>query len=35
MDKKITLMSHRLYNKGVVVQESSQTVWQSNDNMGF
>ena len=24
MDKRITPMSHRLYNKGVIIQESSQ-----------
>ena len=35
VDKIITLMSHRLYNKGMTVQESSQTVWPSSDNSGF
>ena len=35
MDKIITLMSHRLYNKGVIVQEVSQTEWKLNDSLGF
>ena len=28
-------MSYRLYNNSVIVQELSQTVWQSNDNLEF
>ena len=35
VDKRIILMSHMFYNKGVIVQESSQPVWQSNNNLGF
>ena len=34
-DERISLMSHRLYNKGVVTQKSSQIVWNFSHNLGF
>ena len=34
-DKIISLMSHMLYNKSVIIQRSSQIVWKFSDNLGF